>query len=83
MKRNTNKLVWLGVLLAGVLGGCTVSGPNPELAIGMPNPATVYCLERGGTLDIQERTQGTTTYCVLGDGRRVEEWAFYRENHPQ
>ncbi len=65
-----------------LIAGCTVSGPDPVLAIGMPNPATVYCLERLGTLDIQERPEGNITMCVLPDGSRVEEWEFYRRNHP-
>lgn len=70
-------------VFAAVLAGCTVSGPDPVLAIGMPNPAAVYCIERGGTLDVQERPQGNITYCVLSNGQRVEEWDFYRQNHPQ
>ena len=69
--------------IAALLGGCTVTGPDPLLAVGLPNPASVYCIERGGTLDMQERPGGTVTDCVLSDGSRVEEWAFYRENHPQ
>ncbi|WP_425337639.1 putative hemolysin [Pusillimonas caeni] len=49
----------------------------------MPNPASVYCIERGGTLDIKQRPEGDLTMCVLSDGTRVEEWEFYRKNHPQ
>lgn len=38
-----------GVVVTAILvTGCTVSGPNPALSIGMPNPASVYCIERGG-----------------------------------
>ncbi|WP_454695972.1 putative hemolysin [Achromobacter aegrifaciens] len=49
----------------------------------MPNPASVYCIERGGTLDIQQRPEGSVSDCVLADGTRIEEWTFYRQNHPQ
>lgn len=74
----------IGIAAAAVLiAGCTVSGPDPMLTVGMPNPASVYCLERLGTLDIQERAEGQVTMCVLPDGSRVEEWAFYRRNHPK
>lgn len=74
----------LGIAAVSVLMvGCTVSGPDPILAVGMPNPASVYCIERGGTLDIKERPEGDLTMCVLSDGTRVEEWEFYRRNHPQ
>lgn len=73
-------------VLSGVavlwLAGCTVTGPDPILAVGMPNPASVYCIERGGTLDIQQSPKGDVTTCVLANGTRVEEWEFYRRNHP-
>ncbi|MBC2768375.1 putative hemolysin [Pusillimonas minor] len=73
-----------GVVVTAILvTGCTVSGPNPALSIGMPNPASVYCIERGGTLDIQQRPDGDVTTCVLSDGSRVDEWEFYRRNHPK
>lgn len=73
-------------VLSGVaalwLAGCTVTGPDPILAVGMPNPASVYCIERGGTLDIQQSPKGDVTTCVLANDTRVEEWEFYRRNHP-
>ncbi|MBP6020934.1 MAG: DUF333 domain-containing protein [Burkholderiaceae bacterium] len=53
------------------------------LAVGMPNSASVYCIERLGTLDIQQRAEGQVTMCVLSDGTRVEEWEFYRRHHPK
>jgi putative hemolysin len=72
-----------GIFAVAVLvAGCTVSGSDPLLAVGMPNPASVYCIERGGTLDIQQRPGGDVTTCVLSDGSRVDEWEFYRRNHP-
>jgi len=70
------------VVVAVLLAGCTVTGSDPILALGMPNPASVYCIERGGTLDIHERPEGNTTMCVLSDGTKVDEWEFYRRNHP-
>ena len=66
-----------------MLAGCTVSGPDPIMGLQLPNPASVYCIERGGTLDIKESPQGDVTTCVLSDGTRVDEWEFYRQNHPQ
>ena len=66
-----------------MLAGCTVSGPDPIMGLQLPNPASVYCIERGGTLDIKESPQGDVTTCVLSDGTRVDEWEFYSQNHPQ
>jgi putative hemolysin len=70
-------------IAAGLLASCTVSGTNPLMGLQLPNPASVYCIERGGTLDIKESPQGEVTTCVLADGTRVDEWTFYRQNHPQ
>jgi len=70
-------------VLIPLLAGCTVSGPDPIMGLQLPDPASVYCIERGGTLDIKESPQGDVTTCVLSDGTRVDEWEFYRQNHPQ
>jgi uncharacterized protein len=70
-------------IAAGLLASCTVSGTNPLMGLQLPNPASVYCIERGGTLDIKESPEGDVSICVLSDGTRVDEWTFYRQNHPQ
>lgn len=45
----------------------------------MPNPASVYCEENGGTLEIRkDKTGGEVGYCLFPDGSECEEWAFYR-----
>jgi len=73
----------LGMLaIASLMAGCTVSGPDPIMGMQLPNPASVYCIERGGSLDIKETPQGDVSTCVLADGTRIDEWDFYRQNHP-
>jgi hypothetical protein len=76
---NQSAVIVLSILVAG----CTVSGPDPVMGLQLPNPASVYCIERGGSIDIQETPQGDVSTCVLSDGTRVDEWEFYRQNHPQ
>lgn len=45
----------------------------------MPNPASVYCEENGGKLEIREDDSGGQMgYCVFEDGSECEEWAFFR-----
>ena len=44
---------------------------------GLPNPASVYCEEQGGTLDMRTDEVGTSGYCVFDDGSECEEWAFF------
>jgi putative hemolysin len=45
---------------------------------GLPNPASQYCIEQGGDLEMREEAGGTVGYCVFADGSECEEWAFYR-----
>ncbi len=44
----------------------------------LANPASVYCLDQGGTLDMSEDEMGTQGFCVFPDGIACDEWAFYR-----
>jgi hypothetical protein len=44
----------------------------------MPNPASAFCEERGGRVEIREGEGGQVGYCVFPDGSECEEWAFFR-----
>tara|TARA_B100000959_G_C14990559_1_gene627693 strand:+ start:4567 stop:4830 length:264 start_codon:yes stop_codon:yes gene_type:complete len=47
--------------------------------IGMPNPASVFCIENGGDLEIRPGNDGGEVgYCVFEDGSECGEWAFFR-----
>ena len=48
--------------------------PGDSLAgdTGIANPASVYCGEQGGTLDLE------SGMCIFPDGSQCEEWAFFR-----
>lgn len=46
--------------------------------VGIANPASVYCVEQGGKLEIRKTANGEVGYCHLPDGRVVEEWEFFR-----
>ncbi len=48
-------------------------------AIGMPNPASAYCAQNGGKLEIRKDAQGGEYgVCIFADGSECEEWAFFR-----
>lgn len=48
------------------------------------NPASVYCEEQGGKLEIRTGSDGSQTgYCILTDGIECEEWAYYRSECPK
>lgn len=51
--------------------------PGDSLApVGMPNPASMYCEEQGGKLEIRKGADGEAGYCMFSDGSECEEWAF-------
>lgn len=45
---------------------------------GLPNPASVHCIQNGGTLYIKTKPEGQYGICVFPDGSECEEWEFYR-----
>jgi len=71
-------LMVLPALLALVLlaGAC---GDDDENESELPNPASVYCEEQGGTVDIRTDADGNQSgVCVFADGSECDEWAFFR-----
>ena len=65
------------MVLALALTGCGSDEDN-EKETGLPNPASVFCEEQGGTLEIRDEAGGQVGFCVFPDGNECEEWAFYR-----
>jgi putative hemolysin len=78
-------LVLIGMVLCTILSApVRSSGPEPEATaeaggVGMPNPASVYCEEQGGRVEIRTATDGGQYgVCTFADGSECDEWAFYR-----
>lgn len=67
------------------LGACSSVQNKSEIvpSLGMANPASKYCVDRGGTLEIVKEERGDVGYCNLKNGQKVEEWALFRQNQPQ
>ncbi|ENU1227065.1 MULTISPECIES: DUF333 domain-containing protein [Providencia] len=71
------------LVLAGlvVLSGCVSNNTEMEPKnVGMANPASVYCKQIGGALEILNTEDGQVGYCILPSGEKVEEWSLYRQN---
>lgn len=51
---------------------------DPELA----NPASEFCVDQGGEVDIVEGADGEAGVCVLPDGTRIDEWEYFQDNAP-
>lgn len=70
------------VAAASLLAAMACAKPGSVEPPQLPNPASVYCEEQGGTLEIVDSPEGQYGICVLPDGTRCEEWAFYRGECP-
>jgi putative hemolysin len=44
---------------------------------GLPNPASVYCVELGYQLTILDEPEGQVGMCVFPDTTQCEEWSFF------
>lgn len=47
----------------------------------MPNPASLYCVERKGRVVLKQTQTGAYGECHLPNGVVMEEWALYRKDH--
>ncbi|ARJ43080.1 hemolysin [Pantoea alhagi] len=72
------------LLTALAVTGCShQSAPQKgQPPIGMPNPASAYCIKQGGTLERVQTVEGEKSYCRLPGGERIEEWTLFRRDHP-
>ncbi|WP_347335362.1 putative hemolysin, partial [Ralstonia pseudosolanacearum] len=53
--------------------------PQESARAGTANPASTYCLQRGGQLEFSTRSGGGEVgICVSPGGDECEEWAFLR-----
>jgi len=86
MKKLQKLFVTFGVLLCATLTACTTfqvqtfetTGTNIP-SVNMPNPASVYCKEKGNTLEIRTAADGSQSgVCIFPDKSECEEWAYFR-----
>ena len=90
-----SRRIWFTFLLflgmAAIIASCGAEPAAPATSTpetntpNMPNPASVFCEENGGTIDIREDAAGGQVgICVFPDGSECDEWAYYRgECQPQ
>ncbi len=53
--------------------------PTPTPAANIANPASVYCEQHGGKLEMRLDSQGGTAgFCKFSDGSECDEWAYFR-----
>ncbi|MEZ8100756.1 putative hemolysin [Vibrio bivalvicida] len=78
------KKTYFAVSIASVaiLSGCATKPDEYEVKgyTSMANPASVYCVQQGGTLETVTESEQRLTYCLLPNDERIEEWDYYRQN---
>lgn len=64
------------------LTSCRSSHSHTEnKPVGMPNPASVYCIEQGGKLvPKRHKDGGEFALCKLPNGKIIEEWKLNRQS---
>lgn len=71
-------LMFIATLLFSACGSQPAAQENQGDQIGLANPASVYCQEQGGQLEMRENDAGTYGMCIFPDGSECEEWAYFR-----
>ncbi|MGO3741240.1 putative hemolysin [Kerstersia sp.] len=73
----------LGAVLLAACGASGGSQGEADEAASLPNPASEYCEEKGGTVSIAETPAGQVGICHFPDGSSIDEWAQYRRDFPE
>lgn len=69
-------LLIVGLML--ITTGCKKANNNQNNQAGLANPASVYCEENEGKLEMRGAEGGTSGWCIFPDGSQCEEWAYFR-----
>ncbi len=73
-----SSLPLLALVVIVLAASCSPHEVGPAAAPNMANPASVYCQQNGGRLDLrQDSTGGVNGFCVFPDGRTCDEWAYF------
>lgn len=69
------------IAAAAVLAACQSAPVSPtQPQSNLPNPASVFCEENGGRLELRSDFAGAVAgVCVFPDGSECDEWAYYRK----
>jgi putative hemolysin len=67
------------ILTLLLVAACSPDQAGPTAVPNLPNPASVYCEDNGGTLDLRTSESGAVAgVCVFPDGSECDEWQFFR-----
>ncbi len=62
-----------------VLVGCSSEPDEYEVKEydATTNPASLYCVQQGGELEMMSENNKRMTYCVTSEDEKVEQWEYY------
>ncbi|MBN2048686.1 MAG: DUF333 domain-containing protein [Anaerolineaceae bacterium] len=80
MKRTVFFLILILLTLSLVCASCRKeNGNGDDQDTQLANPASVYCEEQGGTVEMRADAEGNQYgVCVFSDGSECDEWEFFR-----
>ena len=77
-------IAFLSIIVASLSACSSVqTTDSSQTKLGLANPASQYCVEQGGKLEIVKESNGEVGYCHLKNGEKVEEWALFRQSQAQ
>lgn len=83
MNAKLKKITFILFLAALLVSSCSFiwpKSPDQDSPLDMANPASLYCEEQGGRLEIRQSKDGSQAgYCIFPDGSECEEWAYFRD----
>lgn len=83
MSYSKNKTIYYyGFLLALLLVSCD-SKQASRASTSVANPASDYCVKKGGKLEFVKEESGEKGICHLPEGTVIEEWELFRKDNPQ
>jgi putative hemolysin len=76
------KAFFSSIFALSLLSGCG-SKQKSDISATIANPASEYCVKKGGKLEIVKDESGEKGVCHLPDGTAVDEWELFRRENPQ
>lgn len=79
------KIATLAICCLGLTACISVDfQPQSAQMVGIANPATNFCLEKGAYVERQKNAQGQEqVMCHFKNGQVIEEWEYYRQHHEE
>jgi len=72
----------LAFVIAVIVGLASCGSTTSQESASGPNPATEYCVSKGGTIEVAKEEVGEVAYCVLANGTREDAWDYFYNSTP-